>query len=441
MTITLTAPLTEPTITEDIRERVVAIIAEQNQVILERGEVIQGIWTARIAQQHGLMVGPGGTGKSFLARDTSDRIDGSTYFETAFDETTDPAQVFGPPDISAMIGDPANGIPGRMRRVPDGMLPEATDAFLDEFFNANGPLLHSVMPIANERVWHNNGHPTPVPLRQILAGTNKLNADVDLAALWDRLHQRWIVDYVRSRTSLVTMAAHNMARMAEGMAGGSSRGVNTAIGGATRTTVTLDELDIAHAEALSLDFSPAVLELALDLKEELQQGEAKVTISDRRWNEGLVAVASRAWLRGHKTVTTGDLDVLASMWWTLQDQMPVARKVILGATNPGEKVAHELLDDLDQAEKEYRTIADPNEDDNKRRKVGISVVGTAEKIIKKAGEERTKAEAAGSDTSKLDEVIQRAHTFNVKVGTEVFGLDANSMVNQAGAQAVANTTP
>jgi MoxR-like ATPase len=321
-------------------------------------------------------------------------------------------------------------VPGKMRRVPDGMLPEATDAFLDEVFNGNGPLLHSVMPALNERVWHNNGHPVGIPLRQALAGTNKLNADSDLAALWDRWHQRWVVEHVRSRTSLVTMAAHNIARMAQqaGAIGAGSRGVNTAIQGATRTTVTLEELDRAHAECLSLDFPPAVLELALDLKEELQQGEAKVTISERRWNEGLIAVAARAWVRGHHSVTTGDLDVLANMWWTLQDQMPVARKVILGATNPGEKVAHELLDDLDQAEKEYRTIADPNEDDNKRRKVGISVVGTAEKIIKKAGEEKAKALAAGNGTAKLDEVIQRAHTFNVKVGTEVFGLSADSVV-------------
>ena len=41
-----------------------------------------------------------------------------------------------------------------------------TDAFLDEFFNANGPLLHSVMPALNERIFHNNGVPTPIPLRQ-----------------------------------------------------------------------------------------------------------------------------------------------------------------------------------------------------------------------------------------------------------------------------------
>ena len=61
-----------------IQQRVVAAMDEMNQLIKERSDVIKSVWIGRIAQEHVLMLGPGGTGKSFLARSMWDHIDGST---------------------------------------------------------------------------------------------------------------------------------------------------------------------------------------------------------------------------------------------------------------------------------------------------------------------------------------------------------------------------
>lgn len=418
----------EPTITEDIRTRINKIILEQNQIFMERREVIFGMWVARVGQQHVLMVGPGGTGKSMLARDTSSRIKESVYFEAAFDETSDPAQVFGPPDVAAMIGDPARGIKGVMRWQIEGMLPEATDAFLDEIFNGNGPLLHSTMPVLNERAFHNGPDLIHTPLRQCLAGTNKLNTDPDLAAMWDRLHHRFVVDQARTRTSLITMAAHNIARMARNAAVQGGGRTSAIIEGQERTTVTLDELDRARAESLSLHVPDSVFEQMLDLKDELANGEAGVEISNRRWNEGVAAVMANAWVRGHKTVTVGDLDVLANMWWTLLDQVAPARKLILSATNPSQKVAIELMEDLDKAQEDYRDVK-KDDDDTTKRKVGISVIAIAEEVLEAANKALEQARAAGTDTSALIDTMNKAHDFNVKVGFEVFGIKPESVLN------------
>lgn len=415
-------PATQSKITEDIRLRVNQIIDEQNQTIKERADVITGTWTAFIGQLHLLMLGPGGTGKSFMVRDSVSHVAGARLFETAFDETTDPSQVFGPPDIKAMVED------GKTRRVPTGMLPEAEFAFLDEFFNGNGPLLHSVMPALNERIFHNNGLPSRIPLRSALMGTNKLNADADQAALWDRVHMRYVVDYVGSRDAQKEMVGEAILRMAQ-----NGRGTSTSLAGLARTMVTLDELDIAHAEALNLDIPDAVIDTFFDIREELHHGSAKIQISDRRANEGMVAVLATAWLRGHEEVRVGDLDILASMWWTVQDQMPAARSVILAATNPGEKAALDLLDELDAFKKEIKQANDSDMDPSRKKRVGVEAVKNTDKLLKEASDHLAKAVAAGTSTTRLSEVVSKAEAFKVEVGMSIFGLDPTAMQNLANA--------
>lgn len=408
-------------ITTDIQLRVQQIQAEMNDLIKERSEVIHGAWVGRIAQEHLLMLGPGGTGKSFFARTMAGHIDGSVYFEAAFDETTDPSQVFGPPDIKAMVED------GKTRRIPTGMLPEATDAFLDEFFNANGPLLHSTMPALNERVFHNNGHPTGIPLRQCLMGTNKLNADADQAALWDRVHMRYIVNPVSQRSNQIDLVGEAIARMAV-----VGRGTTTSIA-QNKTLVTLDELDVAHKEALGLDVPDTVIDLFFDIREELREGEGKIIVSDRRAVEGMAAVMANAWLRGHEEVKVADLDILASMWWTLQEQQSVARGVILGATNPGEKAALDLLDDLDKLRNEMKSTLGNDLDDTRRAKVGVQMVKDADKLLTEANDHLAKASAAGADVGRINEVIAKGKAFKQEVGKAIFGLSADDQNRAANA--------
>lgn len=419
--VTPTPIPTGPVIDQVIHGKIAQILTEQNSVIKERSEVLKGLWIALVAQEHLLMLGPGGTGKSFLVRDAVSHIDGAKLFEVAFDETTDPSQVFGPPDIKAMVED------GKTRRVPTGMLPEAHIAFMDEFFNGNGPLLHSVMPALNERIWHNNGMPSPVPLISAFMGTNKLNADADQAALWDRVHMRHVVNYIADRSTQADMVGDAIARMAA-----NGRGTSTTVPGLAKTTVTLDELAQAHREALSLDVPDPVIDMFFDIRDELQHGTAKIQISDRRAVEGMAAVMANAWINNHTSVTVGDLDVLANMWWTVQDQMSTARSVILAATNPGEKAALDLLDDLDALKKEIKQANDSDMDASRKKRVGVEAVKNADKLLSDAKAHRDKAVAAGTSTTRLEEVIKKADAFKVEVGTSIFGLNAAQMQNLQG---------
>jgi MoxR-like ATPase len=410
-------------ISQDINQRIQRIIAEQNEIIMERQELIFGIWVARVAQEHLVMFGPGGTAKSFVARNTFSHIADAVQFETALDETKDPGLVFGPPDIKAMVEQ------GKSRVVTTGMLPEATDAFIDEIMNANSPTKHSLQPILNERIFHNNGMPHVVPLRWCLAGTNKNNADTDpdLAPFFDRLHLRYSVDYVRQRDNQASMVTQAIARMT--LIG---RGTGTTLN-TQQTTVTVAELDVAHKEALALEVDDPVMNMFLDLREELQQ--SGILISDRRMVEGMAAVLANAWVHNHETVMTGDLSILTTMWWSLQEHAPTARGIILASTNPSEKAAMDLLDELDKIKAELTMAETNNLDAERKTRLGIESVRNTDKIIREAHEHRQSAVAAGASTTRLDETIGRAEEFKIDVGRRLFGLDPNEMVAMTKANA------
>ena len=382
-------------------EKIQVIIGEQQATHYERSEVIPALWTALVANQHLLMVAPGGTGKSHLTRDLASRVTGINYFEVALDETSTPDQILGAPDIKSMVED------GKVRRVADGMLPMAHFAFLDEFFNANGPALHSMMPILNERIFHNNGKPVPTPLRSAVMATNKLNADQDQAALWDRVHHRHVVGYVSDRDNLRSLVSEAVLRSVSGYAAPQF------------TTVTLEEIDAAHDEAMSLQISDLAFNTFLDVKEELERNG--VIISTRRVVEAMKGVLATAWIAGHTEVKVGDLSVLRHMLWSTQDQISIVKNIVLTACNPGEKKALDLLDDLDKLKAEYSQASDL--DEIKANTASIDIFKKAQRITDEALPLLATAQAAGAGTQRIEDLIGACDALRVKIGKERFNMD------------------
>jgi uncharacterized protein (DUF2344 family) len=132
-------------------------------------------------------------------------------------------------------------------------------------------------------------------------------------------------------------------------------------------------------------------------------------------------------------VKVGDLDILANMWWTVQDQMTAARGVILGATNPGEKAALDLLDELDKLKKEIKQANDSDLDLSRKKRIGVESVKNTDKLLGEAAVHLAKAEAAGASTARLKEVMEKADAFKVEVGRTVFNLDPAAMQNLSNA--------
>src|SRR5262249_29798295 len=127
-----------------------------------KDELIEIMVTCAIAQEHLLIVGPPGTGKSELvkrfARLCSPTLEASRngtvpYFEYLLTRFTEPNEIFGPVDIKTFQQD------SRHQRLTEGMLPRAELAFLDEVFKANSAILNALLTVLNERVFYNSGRP------------------------------------------------------------------------------------------------------------------------------------------------------------------------------------------------------------------------------------------------------------------------------------------
>lgn len=406
--------------TQAIQAKIAQVEMELNSVVMERGDVIHGMLVGRCVNQHVLMVGEPGTGKTYLVRQFWSRIGGAKKYEIALTESTDPAKVFGPPDVKAMNEE------GRMRTVTDGYMADCTECFLDEIFNANQPLLHEIMPPLNDAVFHNDGLVLPIPLRQVLAGTNQLNADVAVAATWDRLHIRYRVGYLLNRENMANMALSTVRLRTVNH----GRGDNVNLPEDNKTVITLQEWDQARDEALALPISDEVLEAILDLREEIQKGDAGVHVSDRRFGEGLIAVCGNAYVRGRDRVTVADLDILADMWWNLLEQEKAVRAVVLAACNPHAREAMDLQDMLDGLKEEWNDVQ--AEDDTVKERIAVTIIGKLGQITKseegtgRADKVRREMLGNGDATHTIDAVINRTVDFRRTLSRVAFGIDETS---------------
>ena len=163
-----------------------------------KDEIIEMLIIGAIAQEHVLLAGPPGTGKSELVKRfahlcTPRKYDDEhtvPYFEYLLTRFTEPNEIFGPVDIKTFQD--GSGY----QRIIKGLLPTTEIAFLDEIFKANSAILNALLTILNERIFYNGGRPQTIPLLFLVGATNEVPDDPDLAALYDRFPIRLWSDNV-----------------------------------------------------------------------------------------------------------------------------------------------------------------------------------------------------------------------------------------------------
>ena len=170
--------------TDDInlaREKIQDYLSRLKTYFIDRDEILKLMITAVVAREPLLFVGRPGTAKSLMVSVFCDGIGlaGSEYFEYMLTKFTEPSEVMGPVDISALKD-------GRYLRKTGGYLPEARIAFLDEIFKANSAILNMLLTIVNERKYYQEGVPLPVPLVCLFAASNEIPDFGEFDALKDR---------------------------------------------------------------------------------------------------------------------------------------------------------------------------------------------------------------------------------------------------------------
>jgi len=291
--------------------------AFQSNTILERENVVKGLWSAILAGEHVFLLGPPGTGKSLLLTSLEGLISDANVFTKLISKTTKPEELFGPPSIV----DLKNGV---YKTVTAGTLAETDFAYLDEIFKGSGAILNTLLTAINERAYDN---PTriDIPLKTMVCSSNELPADDDnLTALFDRILMKYHVEYLKDESSFEALLDMGDVDFIEMM--------------------SLDDLKLAQAEAMSTPVATATREIIMKLWR-LLPTEGFV-VSDRTWRKSMKILKAHAWLHGRDEVHPTDLEILADIFWTDPSQRTSLIKLILKESSTEGGSALEIIEQV-----------------------------------------------------------------------------------------------
>lgn len=293
---------------------ITALRAELMSRFPERQHVIDGSLAAVLAGEHVLLLGPPGTAKSALVRVLAQAFGGS-YFERLLTKFSTPEELFGPVSLKGLEAD-------KFTRVTIGMLPEAEFAFVDEVFKANSAILNALLSVVNERLFHNDGKPTPVPLVTMFGASNELPEGKELEALFDRFAMRFEVGYLLRPQHL--------------------RDVLLAPDPKSGITLDMKTLRAAQAEVVKVKVTDATVDALISIRD---AGKSEgIVASDRRWKKSLRLVQAAAWMAGEKQTCPEDLTLLVDALWREPKERSKVAKLVGRLADPVAMQATEILD-------------------------------------------------------------------------------------------------
>ncbi len=257
---------------------------------------------AAVAQEHLLVIGPPGTGKSAVVRRVAQTL-GGRYFEYLLGRFTEPSELFGAVDLKKLRE-------GSVETDVSGMLPEADVAFLDEVFLGSTAILNTLLGVLNERRFRRGHTQLACPLRVCVGAANALPDDEALAAFADRFLLHAFIEPVAD------------AQLETLLQGGWRSDFTT-----MADTHSLADLDLLSSRLRDVSMEavrPALAEAIRTLR------TSGVRLSDRRIVKSQRLVAAAAVLAGRLEALPGDL-------WPLFYALP---------TQAGQLQARDALRDL-----------------------------------------------------------------------------------------------
>ena len=290
--LTTTAPaatISLPVIAASIR----TLQAELNDLFPEREPVVTQLVYGLLTREHVLVFGTYGTGKSRLVDRFFGAFTDANLFSVECTKFMTEGNVVGIPNPKKLREE------GRIWHDREGTILDAQFAELDELFDANDPLLRTLLGILNERRFIRGVQREKANLHTALASTNAdpeavVKQSPTLGALIDRFLFQTQVKYLQQGESRRRMFAKYLSD--ERPTGG----------------IPYKEVDMLATAVRNLEIDdPVLLDLHDQIVQAFQTASGKI-FSDRRACKALELAKANAFLFGRTEVTPDDF--LATAW-------------------------------------------------------------------------------------------------------------------------------
>jgi MoxR-like ATPase len=384
----------------------IRVVEAVDGAYVERHEIVTALVACVIARHHAVLIGPTGTAKTSLIRDLAAGLGGLRFFSWQLTEFSVPEELFGPIDVAAMadqteplfrvlsaffdLKDPvvaeriAQGLTGCYRRITTGKLPEAELAFVDEVFKAGPAILNTLLSIMQERLFYNDGRPTPVPLISLIGASNETPTGVqELEALWDRFMVRLLVGYVQEPGNFVQMLTGRVGTVGQ--------------------ILSSADLQAAQGAAAKVAVPGSVHDMVARLRQALS--DQGIVASDRRYKESIDLLRAVAFLDGRHQVAEDDLLFLQHVLWHDPAQAGEVARLVFAVAEPLLVGIAELEDEaLVAINKARRTLAAGTPDAASSQKL-LEAVTVFREVLKKL--EDLEEQATGRP--KAAEALAKTH--------------------------------
>lgn len=366
------------------------IMSELKSELVEREIEVDLLVRSVLARTNLLLIGDPGTAKSLAIDQFMSHIEGAQLFKLLLAKDTPSEQVLGPVSLAALERD-------EFLRITNGKLPEAHLGFLDEIFKANSTVLNACLKLINERVFDNNGHSMPVPLWSLMGASNELPGTDrdDLRAFRDRFGLTRMVDHVRTSDGMKQVLRGQLER---------NRGGQVA---QAHTMLTANEVEQLQ-QAVAQVSVPAQVEKSLTELKTRAEAE-NLSISVRRYFEGVKMMQAAAILTDRTEVSTEDMKVFEHVLWTEPEDHPVAYNLTLEYAGAVTKKAAKLRGEYEESQHELNELQSEMPTDGSAPEAELmGKIGRVSNILKKlderVGDSIESAQEEGHETGELDQL-------------------------------------